>query len=123
MRRAGSGRWRACRAADRREHDQRARQRRAAELFAVRGAVTAKVFIEFLDRLTRSYRSQDLLICDNHSTHHAKEVKRWVAARPERIELHFLPSYSPELNPDEYLNQDLKRHMRQIHPRPVDKPG
>jgi transposase len=35
----------------------------------------------------------------------------------------FLPSYSPELNPDEYLNQDLKRHMRQVQPRPVDKPG
>ena len=88
------------------------------------GRFTAKVFIEFLDRLTRSYPDRKIfLICDNHSTHHAKEVKRWVAARPERIELHFLPSYSPELNPDESLNQDLKRHMRQIHPRPVDKPG
>ena len=88
------------------------------------GRFTAKVFIEFLDRLTRSYPDRKIfLICDNHSTHHAREVKRWVAARPEWIELHFLPSYSPELNPDEYLNQDLKRHMRQIHPRPVDKPG
>jgi transposase len=88
------------------------------------GKFTAKVFIEFLDRLIRAYPERRIfLICDNHSTHHAKAVKRWVAQRSERIELHFLPSYSPELNPDEYLNQDLKRHMRAVHPRPVDKPG
>ena len=88
------------------------------------GRFTAMVFIEFLGRLLRSYPARKIfLICDNHSTHHAKVVKQWVAERPERIELHFLPSYSPELNPDEYLNQDLKRHMREIHPRPTDKPG
>ena len=88
------------------------------------GRFTAKLFIEFLDRLIRSYPDRKIfLICDNHSTHHAKLVKQWVAKRSDRIELHFLPAYSPELNPDEYLNQDLKRHMRQLHPRPVDKPG
>jgi transposase len=88
------------------------------------GRFTAKVFIDFLQRLLRQYPDRKLfLVCDNHSTHHAKVVKKWVAKRPDRIELHFLPSYSPELNPDELLNQDLKRHMREIHPRPVDKPG
>ena len=88
------------------------------------GKFTANVLIEFLDRLIRSYPDRKVfLICDNHSTHHAKVVKQWVAERSERIELHFLPSYGPELNPDEYLNQDLKRHMRQLHPRPIDKPG
>jgi transposase len=88
------------------------------------GRFTAKLFIEFLDRLIRSYPGRKIfLICDNHSTHHAKLVKQWVAKRSARIELHFLPAYSPELNPDEYLNQDVKRHMRQLHPRPVDKPG
>ena len=88
------------------------------------GRFTATVFIEFLDRLIRSYpRRKVFLICDNHSTHHAKLVQQWVAKRSERIELHFLPAYSPELNPDEYLNQDVKRHMRAVYPRPVDKPG
>ncbi|MGO9959044.1 MAG: transposase [Solirubrobacteraceae bacterium] len=67
------------------------------------------MFIEFLDRLTRSYPGpQGVLICDNHSTHHAKLVKQWVQKRPGRIELHFLASYSPELNPDEYLNPSTK---------------
>jgi hypothetical protein len=34
-----------------------------------------------------------------------------------------LPSYRPELNPDEFLNQDVKRHLRELHPRPADKPS
>lgn len=86
------------------------------------GRFTAQVFIEFLDRLIRSIPGCKLhLICDNHSTHHAKIVKRWVAEHGERIELHFLPAHSPELNPDEQLNQDVKRHMREIYPKPTDK--
>ena len=88
------------------------------------GRFTAQLFIDFLKRLTAQHPDRKiLLICDNHSTHHAKTVKAWVAKRPERIELVFLPAYSPELNPDEYLNQDVKRHMRALHPRPTDKPG
>ena len=88
------------------------------------GRFTASRFIAFLDRLVRCYPDRKIfLICDNHSTHHAKAVKQWVAGRTDRIELCFLPAYSPELNPDEYLNQDVKRHLRQLYPRPVDKPG
>lgn len=86
------------------------------------GRFSAQVFIEFLDRLIRSIPERKLhLICDNHSTHHAKAVKKWVAEHPERIELHFLPAHSPQLNPDEQLNQDVKRHMREIYPKPTDK--
>lgn len=88
------------------------------------GRFTGKLFIDFLDRLIRQHPNRKIfLICDNHCTHHAKIVQKWVADHADRIELHFLPAYSPELNPDEYLNQDVKRHMRQLHPRPVDKPG
>ena len=50
---------------------------------------------------------------------HAKLDKAWVAKRPAQTELVFLPSYSPELNPDEYLN----RYLRELHPRATDKPG
>jgi hypothetical protein len=45
---------------------------------------------------------------DRHRVHRAKPVKQWLAARPERLRLFLLPAYSPELNPDEYLNQDVK---------------
>mgnify|MGYP000915204217 CR=1 FL=1 len=48
------------------------------------------------------------LILDNLSVHHCKPVKEWVAEHTEQIEVFYLPSYSPELNPDERLNADLK---------------
>ena len=43
--------------------------------------------------------------------HHSKLVKAWVAERQEQIELLYLPSYSPQLNPEERLNADLKQEI------------
>ena len=45
---------------------------------------------------------------DNLRVHHARVVKAWLQDYTEKIELFFLPVYAPELNPDEYLNGDLK---------------
>lgn len=75
------------------------------------GSFNAQVFIRFLSRLIRSSPKKIHLIVDNLRVHHAKLVKAWVAERPEKIELHYLPSYSPDLNPDEYLNCDLKTEL------------
>lgn len=36
------------------------------------------------------------------------EIWTLVSTTPERIEVFYLPAYSPELNPDEYLNHALK---------------
>jgi transposase len=70
---------------------------------------TAVVFVEFLTRLVRQAGGQKvILILDGHSVHHATKVRRWVEAHAEQIELEFLPGYSPELNPTELLNQDVK---------------
>jgi transposase len=72
---------------------------------------TARLFIRFLERLLRQRHLQGrkcFLIVDGHPAHDASEVNRWTAARRTRIELFFLPGYSPELNPDELLNQDVK---------------
>jgi transposase len=84
---------------------------------------TARVFIRFARRLLRqSYLGgrKCFLIVDGHPVHKSDLVKRWVARRPERIELFLLPGYSPELNPDELLNQDVKSNAlgRQ---RPADQ--
>lgn len=88
------------------------------------GKFSGQLFIGYLTRLTGEFPDRKIiLICDNHSTHHAKPVKAWVAEHTDRIELCFLPAYSPQLNPDEYLNQDVKRHMRALHERPTSKPG
>ena len=72
---------------------------------------TAQVFIKFLQQLVKQSSKKVFLVLDNLRVHHAKLVKEWLEGQTEKIELFFLPSYSPELNPDEYLNCDLKRSM------------
>jgi transposase len=70
---------------------------------------TGPVFLDFLKRLTRDNHGRRIrLILDGHPAHRARIVRDWVADHPELIELHFLPGYSPELNPAECLNQDVK---------------
>jgi len=72
------------------------------------GKFNTEVFIEFLRRLTRTSERKVFLIVDRHSVHRSAKVTRWVAKHHQDIELFFLPSYSPELNPDELLNHDVK---------------
>ena len=72
------------------------------------GGMNAKLLINFLRRLIKDAKRKLSLMLDNLRAHHANKVKTWVASRPAQIELFYLPPYSPELNPDEYLNCDLK---------------
>jgi transposase len=73
------------------------------------GSFNGPVFIDFLRRLLRDCGGRRVhLIVDGHPVHHAKLVSAWVGRHAEQIELHFLPGYSPELNPVELLNQDVK---------------
>lgn len=69
---------------------------------------TSNVFLTFLNRLTKGSKKKIFLIVDNVKVHHAKVVQGWREANKDKIELFFLPAYSPELNPDELLNQDVK---------------
>ena len=69
---------------------------------------TAKLFIAFLGRLVRHAGRTVFLIVDGHPVHRSRQVRDWVARRAATIRLIYLPGYSPELNPDEYLNQDVK---------------
>lgn len=75
-----------------------------------KGRVTASVFIEFLRRLLVNAEAPIFLIVDGHPTHKAKSVKRFVAEQDGWLELYFLPPYSPELNPDELVWNDLKNN-------------
>lgn len=73
------------------------------------GHFTSQVFIDFLGRLLQQIPGRKIfLIVDGHSAHRSRATRGWVAAHADRIELFFLPPYSPELNPDEFLNQDVK---------------
>ena len=78
------------------------------------------VFLTFLKRLLRQVRRRIFLILDGHPVHRAAEVRRWVAQQKGRIRLYFLPGYSPELNPDEMLNQDVKSNALGRR-RPLDR--
>jgi transposase len=66
------------------------------------------VMLEFLRRLLRHVQRKVFLIVDEHPVHLSKKVKSWVKKHRDRIRLFFLPGDSPERNPDEYLNQDVK---------------
>jgi len=72
------------------------------------GRFTAGVLVGFLRRLVRHAGRKVFLILDEHPVHVAERVERWVERHRRRIRLFFLPGYSPELNPDELLNQDVK---------------
>ncbi|MCA1680576.1 MAG: IS630 family transposase [Actinobacteria bacterium] len=70
---------------------------------------TAPVFLDFIKRLIKDGKGRKVvLIVDGHPAHRARIVRDFIAANPELIELHFLPGYSPELNPAEMLNCDVK---------------
>jgi transposase len=66
------------------------------------------VFLDFLKRIVRQIQRKVFLIVDGHPVHHAVKVKHWIEKRANQISLFFLPGYSPELNPDEMLNHDVK---------------
>jgi transposase len=87
-----------------------------------KGRFIAKVFLEFLYRLVRQSQRKVFLIVDNHPVHRSKKVKQWLEERPDTIRLFFLPSYSPQLNPDELLNQDVKSNtIRKNRPNQQDE--
>jgi transposase len=68
----------------------------------------AEVFLDFLRRLIRQAESKVFLIVDGHPVHRSGKVKKWLKNHEQELHLFRLPAYSPELNPDEYLNQDVK---------------
>ena len=74
--------------------------------------MTSQVLIRFMSRLVKGADRKVFLILDNLRVHHSKLVKAWLEEHEEEIAVFYLPSYSPELNPDEYLNGDLKHCIR-----------
>jgi transposase len=69
---------------------------------------TTPVCIRFLKRLIRHTRRKVFMIWDRHPVHRSAAVRQWLRRNRRRIRMYFLPDYSPELNPDEYLNHDVK---------------
>jgi transposase len=82
-----------------------------ARWMIIDGAFNSDRLIEFFEALTKDTTRKVFLILDNLGVHHCKPVKAWLAKHAEQMEVFYLPSYSPELNPDERLNAGLKHAL------------
>jgi transposase len=76
----------------------------------IKGRVGAAQFIDFIKRLIHGVDRMVFLIVDGHPAHKAKMVSRFVDSIKGRFRLFYLPPYSPELNPDERVWNDLKNN-------------
>jgi len=76
---------------------------------------TSEVFLRFIKKLvqnaSRHVPRKVFLIVDRHRAHRSKLIQQWLTENEKAIRLFYLPSYCPELNPDEFLNQDIKTHL------------
>jgi len=81
-----------------------------------RDAMNSALLVKFMIRLIKDADRKVFLILDNLRAHHSKNVKQWLEENKEKIEVFHLPSYSPELNPDEYLNGNLKNNVHSGNP-------
>ena len=80
--------------------------------------MTQQKFIDFMKRLIAENERKVFFIVDNLRVHHGKIVAAWLEEHKAQIEIFFLPPYSPEINPDEYLNHALKLRVHSgEHPR------
>jgi len=70
---------------------------------------TGQVFIQYLERLIKHCSDRLFWIVDSHPVHRDSLVQQWLAGHSQKIELFYLPFYSPELNPVEYRNGDVKQ--------------
>src|SRR5918998_288208 len=80
------------------------------------GAIKAPDLLRFLARLVREADGKVFLILDRLPVHRSAKVRAWLVGREAEIEVFYLPGYSPELNPDEGINGDLKQAVTRQEP-------
>jgi transposase len=74
------------------------------------GMLTAVLFIVMLKDLMKGRKKPVMLVVDGLPVHKAKSVAKYVQSTKGRLELHFLPPYAPDLNPDEFAWSHLKQN-------------
>ena len=77
-----------------------------------KGTLTATRYVEFLTALLQDVRGYIVLIQDGHPAHTAAATRRFLRKRANRIEVHQLPAYAPDLNPDEHVWSYVKGTFR-----------
>lgn len=81
------------------------------QFMILEGRFNGEVFKTFLQQMIKYSRQKIYFVTDGHPAHKTKMLNEWLAENKERIEVFFLPPYSPELNPQEYVNQDVKTNI------------
>jgi transposase len=81
------------------------------EFMLVQGYTNAHVFKQFLQQLMIGAWQPIILVVDGHSIHKANLVKEYVESTEGRLELYYLPPYSPQLNPDEQVWKNIKERI------------
>lgn len=84
------------------------------------GSFNSEVFENFLTQMIKYGRQKIFFVTDGHPAHKTKKLYVWLEENRHRIEIFFLPPYSPELNPQEYVNQDVKTNVIGKN-RPINK--
>lgn len=74
------------------------------------GKLNAESFVLFLQNFMKGREGKVFLIVDGHPSHTAKAAQRYVASLKGRFELHRLPAYAPDLNPDEFVWSHMKKN-------------
>jgi transposase len=74
------------------------------------GRLNATRFVAFLKMFMRRRRRRVMLIVDGHPSHRAKMVASYVAETKGKLEIYFLPGYAPDLNPDEFVWNHVKKN-------------
>ncbi len=72
------------------------------------GKLDAEAFVVFLQNFMDGQAGRVFLVVDGHPAHKAKVVQKYVQSLGGRLELHFLPPYAPDLNPDEFVWSYMK---------------
>ena len=74
------------------------------------GRLNATRFVTFLQDFLRGRRRPIFLVVDRHPAHRAACAARYIQSLRGRLELHFLPGYAPDLNPDEFVWNHIRQH-------------
>jgi transposase len=85
------------------------------------GSINGQKFREFAERLVYGKRRKVFLILDNAKPHHSKVLREWVEKTAKRIAVFYLPPYSPDLNPDEHVNADVKYGVGSRTPKKTEE--
>lgn len=81
------------------------------QFMILEGRFNGEVFGTYLKQLIKYSRQKIFFVTDGHPAHKTIKIKEWLEENKDRIEVFFLPPYSPELNPQEYVNQDVKTNV------------